>query len=246
MLPAPMPCNLALVAEVCRQNTDGTSSRKRITCIVWLPRIQDGPMSRLYSAISPYWLWVLLALPAGGMIAEVSESPSPRAIHELLHPTGEFAARFMIIALMATPLAMIFKGWRGPRWLMKNRRFFGVAAFGYGLVHTVVYLVDAGALARILGEALRLEIWTGWLAFFIFIPLAATSMDYFVRVMGSRWKALHRWVYGAAILTLVHWAALHDWGGLGPALVHFVPLGLLQVYRIWYQFARRRQSTVAR
>ncbi len=198
-------------------------------------------MSRLFSAISPYWLWALLALPAAGMIAEVAESPSPRVFHELLHPTGEFAARFMIIALMATPLAMILKEWRGPRWLKKNRRYFGVAAFGYALAHTVLYLVDAGTLARILNEALRLDIWTGWLAFFIFIPLAATSMDYCVRIMGPRWKVLQRWVYGAAILTLLHWAALHDWGGLGPALVHFVPLGLLQAYRIWDHFARRHQ-----
>ena len=198
-------------------------------------------MSRLFSAISPYWLWALLALPAAGMIAEVAESPSPRVFHELLHPTGEFAARFMIIALIATPLAMILKEWRGPRWLKKNRRYFGVAAFGYALAHTVLYLVDAGTLARILNEALRLDIWTGWLAFFIFIPLAATSMDYCVRIMGPRWKVLQRWVYGAAILTLLHWAALHDWGGLGPALVHFVPLGLLQAYRIWDHFARRHQ-----
>ena len=67
-------------------------------------------MSRLYSAISPYWLWALLALPAAGMIAEVSGSPTPSVIQGLLHPTGEFAARFMIIALMATPLAIVFKG----------------------------------------------------------------------------------------------------------------------------------------
>lgn len=60
-------------------------------------------MSRLFSAISPYWLWALLALPAAGMISEVAESPSPRVFHELLHPTGEFAARFMIIALASIP-----------------------------------------------------------------------------------------------------------------------------------------------
>ena len=114
-------------------------------------------MSRLFSMISPYWLWAVLALPAAGMMAALTESPSPRVIHELLHPTGEFAARFMIIALMATPLAIIFKGWRGPRWLIKNRRYFGVAAFGYALSHTVLYLMDAESLARILGEARRLD-----------------------------------------------------------------------------------------
>ncbi len=59
------------------------------------------------------------------------------------------------------------------------------------------------SLARSQGVALRLDIWTGWLAFFIFIPLAATSMDYCVRIMGPRWKALRRSVNRAAILTLV-------------------------------------------
>ena len=203
-------------------------------------------MSKLFSAISPYWLWAFLTLPAAGMIVELSATPSSQVIHELLHPTGEFAARFMIIALMATPLAMVFKGWRGPKWLIRNRRYFGVAAFGYALAHTVLYLIDAETLAGILDEASRFDIWTGWLAFFVFIPLAATSMDYFVRIMGTRWKVLQRWVYGAAVLTLLHWAALHDWGGLGPALVHFLPLGLLQAYRIWRLIFRRRQRAVAR
>ena len=45
---------------------------------------------------------------------------------------------------------------------------------------------------------------------------------------------LQRWTYAVAVLTLLHWAALHDWGGIGPALVHFAPLGLLEAYRAWY------------
>lgn len=101
------------------------------------------------------------------------------------------------------------------------------------------YLLDAQTAARVLQDLPRLYIWTGWLAFLIFIPLAVTSMDYFVRQMGPRWKQLQRWTYAAAVLTLVHWAALHDWGGIGPALVHFLPLGLLEAYRAWY-WARRR------
>ncbi|MCY3789517.1 MAG: hypothetical protein OXH63_12100 [Gemmatimonadetes bacterium] len=100
-------------------------------------------MSRLYSAISRYWLCALLALPAAGMIAALTESPSPHVIHELLQPIGEFAAHFMIIALMATPLAIVFKGCRRPRWLIKNRRCFGEATYCYALVHTFLYLMDA-------------------------------------------------------------------------------------------------------
>ncbi len=198
----------------------------------------------MLSRLSPYWLWALMALPGVGLLASIlgatDAEATGTAIHEALHPTGEFAARFMIIAMLASPLALVFKGWRGPRWLKKNRRYFGVAAFAYALAHTVLYLIDLGTVQKVVTDLPRLYIWTGWIAFLIFVPLAFTSSDYFVRKMGRHWKTLQRTTYAAAVLTLLHWAALHDWGGLGPALVHFVPLGLLEAYRVWYWYLRPR------
>lgn len=189
---------------------------------------------KLMSRFSPYWLWLILALPAFGMTNALVSSETPRIYHDLLHPSGEFSARFMILAMMATPLMLLFKGWRGPRWLKKNRRYFGVAAFAYAALHTGFYLIDIGQADLVLAELPHLYIWTGWLAFFIFIPLAVTSMDYFVRKMGPAWKALQRWTYHAAALTLLHWASLHEWKGVIPALVHFGPLVVLEAYRVWY------------
>ncbi|MEO0487255.1 MAG: ferric reductase-like transmembrane domain-containing protein [Pseudomonadota bacterium] len=196
-------------------------------------------MSALGKALSPYWLWVLLALPAAGFVSAVLGSEDPDIYEQFLHPTGEFSARFMIIAMLASPLVLVLKGWRGPLWLKRNRRYFGVAAFGYAALHTLYYLIDAPTMARVITELPRLYIWTGWVAFAIFIPLAVTSMDYFVRLMGTRWKQLQRWTYAAAVLTLIHWAALHDWGGVGPGLVHFGPLAALEAYRAWYWTHRR-------
>lgn len=44
----------------------------------------------------------------------------------------------------------------------------------------------------------------------------------------------------AAVLTLWHWAALHDWGGIAPALVHSGPPAALEADRIWnWQFRHR-------
>lgn len=189
----------------------------------------------------PYTFWALLSLPAIPMVLDIA-SGDPKVMHDLLHPTGEFAARFMIIAMMITPLTILLKGWRGPRWLMKRRRYLGVAAFGYAALHTVLYLIDEGAVAYTGSEIFKLYIWTGWLAFFIFVPLAVTSTDEWVRKLGPSWKTLQRFIYGAAVLTLVHWAALHDWGGIAPALVHFVPLGLLEGYRIWWILRRRQMA----
>lgn len=194
----------------------------------------------MLNRFSPYLLWCLLALPALGMTIGLTGSDDPKIFHELLHPSGEFSARFMIIAMLASPLALLFKGKAVPKWLIRNRRYFGVAAFAYAALHTAFYLIDAATVDKVFGELPKLYIWTGWIAFLIFVPMAITSSDYFVRKMGRHWKTLQRTTYAAAVLTLLHWAALHDWGGLGPALVHFVPLGLLESYRAWYWYLRPR------
>jgi len=192
---------------------------------------------------SPYTFWGILSLPAIPMVIGLT-SGDPKVVHQLLHPTGEFAARFMIITMIITPLVMLFKGWRGPRWLMKRRRYLGVAAFAYALAHTALYLLDEGAIAFTVGEISKLYIWTGWLAFLIFVPLAVTSTDGWVRKLGPQWKTLQRFVYGAAVLTLLHWAALHDWGGVGAAMVHFVPLIVLEAYRLGHNLRRQRARLV--
>ena len=191
----------------------------------------------------PLTFWALLSLPAIPMTLGLT-SGAPDAVKTLLHPTGEFAARFMIIAMMITPLMMLFRDASWPRWLMKRRRYLGVAAFFYALAHTVLYLIDEGAIAFTGNEVSKLYIWTGWIAFLIFVPLAVTSTDAWVRRLGRSWKKLQQFVYAAAILTLIHWAALHDWGGVGAALVHFAPLVALEVYRLWSTQQRRRQRAM--
>jgi sulfoxide reductase heme-binding subunit YedZ len=188
---------------------------------------------------SPYFFWALLALPSLPMLAALG-GDDPRVYHRLLHPTGEFAARFLILSLMVTPLMMALPGWRGPRWLRARRRYLGVASFGYAALHTVFYLIDEGAAAFAAHELARTAIWSGWAASLIFVPLAATSFDGAVRALGPGWKAVQRWVYPAALLTLLHWATLRH--GLAPALVHFAPLAALEAFRVWRNATRRRAA----
>lgn len=181
--------------------------------------------------LSAIGLWLILCLPGFAMIAGAASSPD---LEKLLHPSGEFSARFMIIAMMATPLTMWLPGWRGPRWLLRNRRYFGVAAGGYALLHTIVYVIDRGG-AGVITEMSELSMAAGWAAFVIFVPLLITSNNQTVRRLGKKWKTLQRLVYYAAVLTLLHWAALHDWGGVGPALVHFAPLAAAAIYRLGWR-----------
>eukprot|EP00903_Cladosiphon_okamuranus_P001748 g1746.t1 len=169
---------------------------------------------------SRYFLWALLALPSVPMMAALAGGSIPddgRSVAEaLLHPTGEFAARFMIIAMIISPFRLVFPKSKFWFWMSRNRRYFGVAAFAYAVLHTVLYLVDMGSLSAVLGEFWSLGIWTGWLAFFIFLPLGLTSNDVSVRALGRFWRPLQRSVYVAAVATLLHWIFVHN--NLGPAL----------------------------
>ncbi|WP_261384817.1 sulfite oxidase heme-binding subunit YedZ [Vannielia litorea] len=196
------------------------------------------PLPRLH----PFPLWLALSLPAAAILTGLARSGGNiGAGSEALHMSGELSAWLLIATMLASPLALALRGWRGPRWLLKNRRYLGVAAFGYGALHTLLYILDRQTLGAVLSEATRFDIWTGWLAFLIFIPLAATSTDAAMRRLGRHWKTLQRFVYLAALLTALHWAALHKWGGIAPAALFFTPLAALEAYRlrIWLLRPRR-------
>lgn len=187
------------------------------------------------------FFWFVLAIPSIPMMIGLTQGVEAG---KLLHPTGEFAARFMIIAMMLTPalqLSMRLKfGTKFVRWLLQRRRALGVAAFGYAFLHTLFYILDMKLLKDMLAELWTLGIWTGWLAFVIFIPLAITSNQASVAALGKTWKKLQRWVYVAAVLTLIHWIFLHN--HLKPALAHFLPLALLETYRVGEFLLARRSN----
>lgn len=189
-------------------------------------------------------LWVVLSLPALTMIGPLLGDDA-RAFHRLLHPTGEWAARFMIIGMMASGLMLVFRGRQWPRWLMHHRRDIEVAAFVYAALHTLVYVIDRGTLDRIIAALPQTEIWTGWLAMLIFVPLAITSNNPAQRWLHTGWKTLQRAAYPAAVLVLIHWASLHDWGSWPPAAVHFGPLVGLWGYRLWFWYLRPRAPLAA-
>jgi len=182
---------------------------------------------------SHYSFWLLLLLPSIPMVINVAREPG--MVGQLLHPSGEFAARFMIIAMALSPIRLLLPNAKWPVWLLRRRRYLGVAAFGYALLHTVFYLIEKGAVQPVLDEFWSLGIWTGWLAFAVFVPLALTSNDWSQRMLSQRWKRLQRFVYLAAVMTLLHWIFIHD--ELGPALVHFVPLLALEAFRLWKKWA---------
>jgi sulfoxide reductase heme-binding subunit YedZ len=65
---------------------------------------------------------------------------------DLLHPSGEWSVRLLILALMLTPLVQLFPQAQIVRWLVRRRRAFGVAAFGYAALHLLFYVLEMGTL----------------------------------------------------------------------------------------------------
>jgi len=130
-----------------------------------------------------YILWVILAIPGIGATTKFLTGEANYDM--LMHLTGEFAGRFLVISLIATPIALLFPKGKIGKWLVRNRRFFGVGAFAYTLLHTIFYLLEV-PLEKVINEFFELGILTGWTAFFVFIPLAMTSTDAAVRRMGVR------------------------------------------------------------
>lgn len=168
--------------------------------------------------------WVVLSLPGLGLSAAALTGSMDS--HEQLHISGELSVRLLLLALWVTPLCLLFPTHRWPRWLLARRRWIGVASFVYGLQHAVFYVAEHGLLAKLTTPAIAL----GWVALAVFVPIAVTSIDPAVRALRQWWKPVQRLTYLAAALTVAHWLALGEgWGGV---LVHFVPIGLAELWRV--------------
>jgi len=175
-----------------------------------------------------YILWALLAAP--WVVMTIRYMTGGLYYGEFIHATGDFSARLLIFTLAVTPLRLMFPRSSWTIWLLKNRRYFGVAAFAYAAPHVLAYVWKLASVSRIIEEGAEPGMWTGWIAFIIFLALAITSNNYATRKLGRRWKILHRFVYLAAILTFVHWVLL----AFNPVsgLVHAGVLVALETYRV--------------
>jgi sulfoxide reductase heme-binding subunit YedZ len=185
-------------------------------------------------------LWAVLAVPP--LAVEALYLADAVSYGQVLHFTGDWSVRLMILALAVTPLRLMFPRARVMRWALRRRRDLGVAAFGYAAFHLAAYLAHKMSAALILQEGKEADLATGWLAFLIFCALAATSSDWAVRTLRRNWKRLHRLVYLAAVLAFAHW--LMTAFELRDAIVHAGVLAALETARLLIQ-AKARLATAS-
>jgi len=132
---------------------------------------------------------------------------SVNPIQDVTSRTGRTALVLLLLSLACTPLHTVF----GFKRALNVRRALGLYAFLYVGLHvlTFVYL-DFGLDLQLIGEAIaeKRYILAGLAAFVILLPLAITSTRGWMKRLGKRWKVLHRWVYLAAALAVVHFTWL--------------------------------------
>lgn len=159
-------------------------------------------------------------------------------VEELIHRTGLWGLRFLLITLAVTP-ARHLTGWH---WVVKLRRMFGLFAFFYLVLHFVSYaIIDKRLDLQIITEDIleRPFITLGVTGLLLLVPLALTSTNGMMRRLGRRWQQLHRLVYLVAILGVWHfwWQVKQD---IREPLVYAVILGLLFAFRLWRRSRKPR------
>jgi sulfoxide reductase heme-binding subunit YedZ len=151
-------------------------------------------------------------------------------IETVIHRTGEWTLRFLLITLAITPLKLL----TGNAYWIRYRRMLGLYAFFYATLHLCSYVIldqffDWSAIIKDIIKHPYITV--GFLGWLLMIPLALTSTKKMMGRLGARWKKLHRLVYLVALLGVLHflWLVKAD---LREPLIYGLILGGLMLIRL--------------
>ncbi|MBN6044811.1 protein-methionine-sulfoxide reductase heme-binding subunit MsrQ [Citrobacter sp. ku-bf4] len=143
------------------------------------------------------FLWLLWAINNGGLSAD--------PVKDIQHFTGRTALKFLLAALLVTPLARYAK----QPLLIRTRRLLGLWCFAWATLHLTSYaLLELGIHnLGLLGRELitRPYLTLGIISWLILLALTLTSTQAAQRKLGKRWQLLHNVVYLVAILAPLHY-----------------------------------------
>jgi sulfoxide reductase heme-binding subunit YedZ len=174
---------------------------------------------------------LLALLPFGWLAWRVwNDALGADPVQEITHFTGDWTLRLLLAALAVTPLRRV-TGWTV---LARFRRLVGLYAFFYACLHFATYLVlDLGGYwAQVLEDVVkRPYMMVGFSAWVLLLSLALTSTQASVRWLGRRWAQLHKVVYAAGVLGVLHylWLVKAD---LREPLLYAAILAVLLVARV--------------
>jgi methionine sulfoxide reductase heme-binding subunit len=154
----------------------------------------------------------------------------PLLNRDLTLRSGSASLLMLVASLACTPLNRLL-GWRQA---VQMRRPLGLYGFFYVVLHLLAYaaldnMLDFELIWRDVGE--RRSMVVGFAAFLALLPLALTSTRGWQQRLGRGWRALHRLVYLALPLSVLHYLWL-DRDFIGVPLIYAGVVGVLLLLRL--------------
>ena len=182
------------------------------------------------------------------IIQAIADRLTANPIQAITQRTGQTAVIGLLLTLACTPINTI-TGWRA---VLTVRRALGLWAGFYVLLHFLTFaMLDYGLDLRQIGQAIieKPFILVGLITLLLLIPLAITSTRSAMRIMGARWKKLHRLNYLTAVLAVMHYLLAAKADFAAQPLIYGGILGILMLLRIkpvrqWF-IRRRANATTA-
>ena len=186
-------------------------------------------------------MWAACSLPLALLLYRfLTDDLTANPIDYVTRTLGVWTLRILLASLAMTPLRLLF----GISWPLSLRRLLGLFAFFYVCLHFSVWIVvDHFFDWEQMGADVlkRPYITVGVLALTLLVPLAATSTTRMVKRLGAaNWRRLHKLVYVAGVLGVLHFLWLAKKGRVDP-FVYASVLGILLGIRLW-DWARRLQK----
>ena len=151
------------------------------------------------------FIFFLCLWPLGIIITNIYYNDlGPEPVKKIMNHFGEWTLIFICLTLSMSPLKRI----TNLSFWIKFRRMLGLFVFFYATVHLLTYV---GLDYRfdwdpIINDVLKKKyIFIGFSAWLLLIPLAITSSQKMIKILGRNWKNLHRLVYVIAIFGSLHY-----------------------------------------
>lgn len=199
------------------------------------------------SATAKRFVWVgifaLMTAPAIWLFYlastnQLGADPAKEIVDEL----GQWAIRLLIITLCAST----FSRRLNIRVLLQHRRMLGLFALFYAVLHllavsTFILGWRVDLLIRELTD--RPYIMLGMASLLLLIPLGATSTKGWQKRLGRRWSALHKLIYPATLLALLHLVLLIRASVL-EAIIYTLLISALLMERLFRKRKPKKQKVV--
>ena len=151
------------------------------------------------------FVFILCLWPLGIIILDIYyNNLGAEPVKKIMNHFGEWTLIFICLTLTMSPLKKI----TNLGFWIKFRRMLGLFVFFYATVHLLTYV---GLDYRfdwdpIINDVLKKKyIFIGFSAWLLLIPLAITSSQKMIKILGRSWKNLHRLVYVIAIFGSLHY-----------------------------------------